>query len=280
MEHEILSLEYGAMERWRQGDPMGWAEISTPDVTYVDPGTTKPITGLGEYGRFLKSLEGTIHYQGSEFIEPRVVELGDMALLTYNYRSTYIPADGGQQRQTLWNTTEVYCRQAGQWRIAHSHWSYVRHRAPARVEVPIPVQQPPRKVDGTLGEVMALESAAMERWRQGDPSGYIAIYAPDVTYFDPGTPQRLNGRETMRSTYAQFAGQIFYEVMDFIDPTMQTWGDAGVLFYRFFSTRLNPDGSVASRVPWNCTEIYARGADGWRIIHNHWSLICGEQEAT
>lgn len=279
VEHEILSLERGAMERWRQGDPLGWAEISAPDVTYLDPGMVKPITGLGEYERFLESLVGKIHYQGSEFIEPRVVELGDMALLTYNYRSTQIPADGGQQRQTLWNTTEVYCRQAGQWRIAHTHWSYVRHRLPARVEVPVPVEQAAQPLGGALGEVMALESAAMERWRKGDPWGFIEISAPDVTYFDSGTPLRLNGREALRSEYAQREGKIFYDVMEFIDPSLQAWGDAGVLFYRFFSTRLNPDGSVAGRTPWNCSEVYARGAEGWRIIHTHWSLIGGEQEA-
>jgi len=39
---------------------------------------------------------------------------------------------------------------------------------------------------------MALESAAMERWRKGDPWVHRNL-CPDVTYFDTGTPQRLNG---------------------------------------------------------------------------------------
>jgi hypothetical protein len=46
---------------------------------------------------------------------------------------------------------------------------------------------------------------------------------------------------------------------------------------RFFSTRLNPDGSIASRIPWNCSEVYVRSQDEWRIIHSHWSYIKGEQ---
>jgi hypothetical protein len=29
---------------------------------------------------------------------------------------------------------------------------------------------------------------AMERWRKGDPWGFIEISAPEVTYFDTGTP--------------------------------------------------------------------------------------------
>jgi hypothetical protein len=37
---EILSMENAAMERWRQGDPMGWAEISAEDITYVEPNLT------------------------------------------------------------------------------------------------------------------------------------------------------------------------------------------------------------------------------------------------
>jgi len=40
----------------------------------------------------------------------------------------------------------------------------------------------------------------------------------------------------------------------------------------------NPDGTVKSRRPWNCTEVYARTAGGWKIVHTHWSLINGERE--
>ena len=50
MEDTILSLENGAMERWRKGDPWGWAEISAEDVTYFDPNLTKPIVGLRVQG--------------------------------------------------------------------------------------------------------------------------------------------------------------------------------------------------------------------------------------
>jgi uncharacterized protein (TIGR02246 family) len=125
---------------------------------------------------------------------------------------------------------------------------------------------------------MTLEQAAMQRWRKGDPGGYLDLYAPDVTYFDPGTSQRVDGREAMRSIYKQLEGQINYEVMDFVDPQVLISGDLAVLFYRFLSTRLNPDGSVRSRTPWNCTEVYQRLQGRWNIVHNHWSLINGERE--
>ncbi|OGN91786.1 MAG: hypothetical protein A2Y88_02255 [Chloroflexi bacterium RBG_13_48_10] len=124
---------------------------------------------------------------------------------------------------------------------------------------------------------MWLESAAMERWRKGDPWGFIELYAPQTTYFDTGTPQRINGKAALAAEYKRREGKIFYDVMDFIEPWILVSGDMAVLFYRFLSTRLNPDGSIASRTPWNCTEIYVRMDDSWKIIHNHWSFIHGER---
>ena len=277
MTETILSLEHAAMERWRNGDPWGWAEISAAEITYVDPGLTKPIVGLEAYKAYLKQIEGGIFYQGSEFIDPKVVGVGDAAVLTYNYRSTVTEPEATAAGQTLWNATEVYFRLDGKWRIAHTHWSYVRHKLPERVEVPIPLEFSPREFTGVLGQVMALESAAMERWRKGDPWGFIEISAPDVTYFDTGTPQRLNGLDALKAEYAQRVGKIFYDVMEFIAPMIQVHGDLAVLTYRFFSTRLNPDGSISSRTPWNCSEIFARSAGRWQIIHTHWSLIKGER---
>ncbi|HSB66302.1 MAG TPA: nuclear transport factor 2 family protein, partial [Anaerolineales bacterium] len=72
-------------------------------------------------------------------------------------------------------------------------------------------------------------------------------------------------------------GKIFYDVMEFIDPCVQVYGDLAVLFYRFFSTRLSPDGSVSFRVPWNCSEVFRRMDGDWKIIHTHWSHIRGER---
>jgi ketosteroid isomerase-like protein len=277
VEETILSLEKGAMERWRNGDPWGWAEISARQVTYVDPGLTQPIVGLEAYRAYLKQIEGQIHYQVSEFIDPRVVVVGDGAILSYNYRSTSTTPGGAVLSQALWNTTEVYFRLEGKWQIVHTHWSFVRHKLPASLEVPIPVELAPKEYRGTLGEVMALESAAMERWRKGDPRGFTEISAPDVTYIDSGTPQRINGLQALKAEYASREGQIHYDVMEFIDPRVQVCGDMAVLFYRFFSTTLNADGSISSRTPWNCSEVFVRTRGGWKIAHTHWSLIKGER---
>lgn len=276
MEEAILSLEKDAMKRWQQGDPWGWAEISAPEVTYIDPSLTKHIDGLEEYKKYLKQFEGIINYQGSEFINPKIVIHGKMAVLTYNYRSTKTETDGSIIDQTLWNTTEVYCLLDGNWKIIHTHWSYIKQKLPQRTEVPIPLEMPQRTLDGIAGELMGLERAAMERWRKGDPWGFTEISAPDVTYFDTGTPSRLDGLEALKAEYGKREGKIRYDIMEFIDPKVQVHGDAAVLSYRYFSTLMNPDGSIASRTPWNCTEVFFKIGGKWKIIHTHWSFINGE----
>jgi uncharacterized protein (TIGR02246 family) len=277
MKETILSLEKAAMERWRNGDPWGFVAISAEDITYVDPGLTRPIIGLEEFQAYMKQFEGKIHYQGSEFIDPKVVVIGDAAVLSYNYRSSALTPEGTILSQTPWNATEVYFRRDGQWKIVHTHWSFIRHKLPESVEVPVPLQLSRKEYDGILGEVMALESAAMERWRKGDPWGFIEISAPEVTYFDTGTLQRINGREALKAEYVQREGKIFYDVMDFIAPRVQVCGELAVLAYRFLSTWLNGDGSVAHRTPWNCTEVFVRSGGQWRIVHTHWSYINGER---
>lgn len=277
MEDSILTLENNAMERWRNGDPGGFVELSAEEITYIDPGLTAPIVGLQDFTQYMQQFEGQINYQRSEFIDPRVVFAGDAAVLSYNYRSSKISPEGTVLSLTPWNATEVYFRLSGQWRIAHTHWSFIRHRLPERVEVPVTMQLSPKEYSGTLGEVMALESAAMERWRKGDPWGFIEISAPHVTYFDTGTPQRINGREALRDEYAQREGKIFYDVMDFLDPRVQVCGDMAVLTYRFLSTWLKPDGSIAHRTPWNCSEVFLRINSQWKIVHTHWSFIRGER---
>jgi ketosteroid isomerase-like protein len=81
----------------------------------------------------------------------------------------------------------------------------------------------------------------------------------------------------LKALYAKLEGKIHYDVMEFIDPKVQVRGDVAVLTYRFFSTILNPDGSISSRTPWNCSEVFARMEGRWKIAHTHWSFIKGER---
>jgi ketosteroid isomerase-like protein len=199
-------------------------------------------------------------------------------VLTYNYRSTEENPDGSPKTRWLWNTTEVYARFGEAWRIVHTHWSFVDHEAPEAVELPVPIELKPQNPTGVLAELLALERAAMERWRKGDPWGFTDLSAPSVTYFDQLTPRRVDGLAALREMYGKIAGQVHFDVTDFVAPRAQARGDAAVLSYRFVSGRLRPDGTLEPGAPWNCTEVFARLAGQWRIVHTHWSLINGRQK--
>jgi ketosteroid isomerase-like protein len=124
----IFRLEDGAMEQWRRGNPRRWAEISADEISYVDPGLVAPIVGIEAYRKYVEPFIGKVHYDGSEYVKPRVALYGDLAVLTYNYHSLSKGKDGKPKRNSFWNTTEVYHRNAGQWNIVHTHWSYIQGR--------------------------------------------------------------------------------------------------------------------------------------------------------
>ncbi len=272
---ELMRLEDGAMERWRQGDPMGWAEIAAPEVTYVDPGLTRPIVGHEAYTQYLEPLKGKISYGGSEYARPKAPVYGDVAVLTYNYRGTTRKPDGTVERYAPWNTTEVYARLEGEWKIIHTHWSYLEAQLPDRIEVPVPVEASPTAPAGVLAELLAVESATMERYRKGDATAFCAISVPAVTYFDPSTPRRLDGLVELKEHMTRQADPTRYHVVEILEPRAQVHGETAVLFYRFLVTTLRPDGSVAGRQAWNHTEVFIKKHGQWRIVHTHRSRIGG-----
>ena len=51
-EAAIIALERRALERWNQGDPDGFLELTSGDVVYFDPALGRKLIGkkaLGEY---------------------------------------------------------------------------------------------------------------------------------------------------------------------------------------------------------------------------------------
>ena len=120
IEDTILKLEKAALDRWGKGDPSGYLEICTSEVTYFDPFIDRRITGLNALTRYYDGLRGKIHIDRYEFIEPMVAAHGEIAVLTFNL---FCQSGSAQFR---WNCTEVYRNSGGQWRIIQSHWSLVK----------------------------------------------------------------------------------------------------------------------------------------------------------
>jgi ketosteroid isomerase-like protein len=122
----IIAMEQGALERWGKGDPNGYFEIMAPDTTYFDPTVAKRVDGVGPLHALIDPFRGKIRIERAEMIDPKVQHQGDIAVLTFNLVSRGARLGDGPKGDVRWNSTEVYQRIAGQWRIIHSHWSYTQ----------------------------------------------------------------------------------------------------------------------------------------------------------
>lgn len=118
---EILALERGALDRWGAGDPLGYLEISAPDVTYFDPFVEHRLDGRDALSAWYAPLRGSIRIEHYDMIDPKVVAWGDAAVLTFNLVSH---GGGGTQR---WNCSEVYRADQAGWRLIQTHWSITQH---------------------------------------------------------------------------------------------------------------------------------------------------------
>jgi hypothetical protein len=118
-----------------------------------------------------------------------------------------------------------------------------------------------------LHDVVTLEVWALNRWLSGDPSGFLEICAEEVVYFDPFTERRLNGLAELTPYYEAIRGKIHAERFELLNPKVQVVGDAAVLTFNFVSY-----GGNENAMRWNCTEVYRRDNDQWRIIQTHWSF--------
>ena len=116
-------------------------------------------------------------------------------------------------------------------------------------------------------EVIALERAALERWGQGDPSGFLEICAPDVVYFDPFLDFRIDGLAALTLYYEAIRGQILLDRYELLNPHVQAMGTMAVLTFNYVSY----SGS-GNKMRWNCTEVYRKDSGSWRIIQTHWSF--------
>lgn len=114
-------------------------------------------------------------------------------------------------------------------------------------------------------ELILLESAALERWGNGDPSGFLEICAPDIVYFDPYQDMRIDGLEALTRFYKSIWGQVNFDCFELLNPCIQVEGKLAVLTFNYVSYA----GDKTSR--WNCTEVYRHDDVGWRIIQTHWS---------
>jgi ketosteroid isomerase-like protein len=123
---KIVAMEKAALDRWGKGDPQGYLEIMDTDLTYFDPFQEKRLDGLGAMKDFIKPFTGKIKVDRFDMLNPRVQREGNVALLTFNLLSYVRQPDGTEKIAARWNSSEVYRKIEGKWKVIHSHWSYVK----------------------------------------------------------------------------------------------------------------------------------------------------------
>ena len=122
-EQAILAQERRALDRWAEGNPLGYVDIDADDVTYFDDiGAHSRIDGIAALGDYFASLEGKIPPHRYELVDPKVQIYGDTAILTLRYA----PSSPDGEPMARWKATSVYHQTAGEWRIVHAHWSMVK----------------------------------------------------------------------------------------------------------------------------------------------------------
>jgi len=123
---ELVALERSALDRWVKLDPDGYLDLFATDVTYFDPTTERRMSGLEELRARLapvRNMKPPFSDPRYELIAPKVQRRGDVALLTFNLINYGKLSDGVERELARWNSTEVYSRIDGNWKIIHSHWS-------------------------------------------------------------------------------------------------------------------------------------------------------------
>ena len=116
----ILALERAALDRWGKGDPDGYLEINAPDVTCFDPFVERRLDGIAALTNWYDQVRGKIKIDRDEIVNPLIQVISDAAVLTFQFVSH------GSEGAMRWNCTEVYRKLDGNWKIAHSHWSFAK----------------------------------------------------------------------------------------------------------------------------------------------------------
>lgn len=123
---DIIGLERAALDRWGTGDPQGFLQIMSLDVSYFDPYQERRVDGRDALKTIFDPFAGTFSIDRYEMLQPRVQHDGNVAVLTFNLVNYASRPDGSESVINRWNSTEIYQRIGDSWRLVHSHWSYIQ----------------------------------------------------------------------------------------------------------------------------------------------------------
>jgi len=109
--------------------------------------------------------------------------------------------------------------------------------------------------------IIAMERAALDNVPN---QGFVEISMPDVVYIDPDLTQPIYGRDALATYYKNMP-------VGAPDPGKMTNVRVQVIGEEAAVLTFNYVGQRSLRMGWNCTEVYRKTPQGWRIIQTHWS---------
>jgi len=113
----ILSKEKATLDRWYNGDPMGFIDNSWNDVTYFDPSLMNRVDSIDNFRKLLTPIIGLVHISSHKLEKPLIQVYGDIAVLTF----TDVFNVG--ESTIRWHATEIYQQRKNDWKLIHSHWT-------------------------------------------------------------------------------------------------------------------------------------------------------------
>ena len=123
-----------------------------------------------------------------------------------------------------------------------------------------------------VDDILTLECGALDRWGNGDPGGFLELYAEDVSYFDPQTAIRVDGHAAIVEYYRPWIGQIHIIRYEMLNPQVVVDGNMALLSYNLVNYNRDEHGSESVVNRWNSTSVYRHRAGNWKLVHSHWSF--------
>jgi ketosteroid isomerase-like protein len=198
--------------------------------------TEKRIDGQADLKQYMAPLTGKIKIERLEMIDPKLQQSGDIAVLTFILDDFGAQVGDGPKTTMRWNSTEVFQRINGSWKIIHSHWSNVK---PERNE-----SSDARDADARA--IRESETRWARAWAAKDIEKIVSHYADDASVELSGVPI-MSGKDAIR---ARVDGQLARQQPDTLQP----------------SSEPVPERSYPS------DRIIAGTAD-WRRVHYGWWCV-------
>ncbi len=255
----IIAMEKSALDRWSNGDPRGYFEIMSPDETYFDPMTDKRIDGKRALEQYIAPFTGKIKIERVEMIDPKVQQHGDLAVLTFNLVDYGAQVGDGPKTTARWNSTEVYERINGSWKIVHSHWSYVKPQLSESADT--------RETDAHV--IRESEADWARAWAAKNVDQVASHYSDDASVELADVPI-MHGKDAIRASIKQFLADRSF-TLSFMPAQVEVSRSGDLAYTRGVYTVTLTDRATnrPTTAEGKYVIVYRKERDGrWMAIHD------------